>query len=598
MEKQAALTILRKSLIQKGLQAIIIPSNDPHFGEYTQEHYAVRAWLSNFSGTAGTLVVTESNAALWTDSRYFIVAAENIKGLDIELMKLKMPNTPTVSQWIKSLYPNGAKVAVDHALFSVSEYNALSEALDPCTIELLPDPFDSIWEGRPALVFNKILALDKKYSGEETYSKASRIRVALREMNGGKENFAYIVSACDETAWLCNIRGSDIEYNPVAQAYSIITDNSLHLFVNIDSLSTEARKNLKKQNVEIHPYNSFTTLLKNLSNKTIIFSEDKMTIREYRILKEAGASFIHDTCKGSIVNMLKAIKNECEISGYRKAFLKDGIAWCKFLKYIDDSLKSGKELDEYSLGLKLIEFRKECEDYRGESFEPIIAFGKGAALPHYSATANNSAKIGTNNFLLMDTGAHYWFGTTDTTRTIPIGTITETQKRHYTLVLKGMIDLARAKFPKNTRGSQLDILARGPLFNEALMYFHGTCHGIGHYLCVHEGPQSIRMEENPVTISPGMIMSDEPAIYFEGEYGIRTENVILVKNWKKNNMNEFYEFETMTLVPIATSCIIKELLTKEENDWVENYNKNLRTSLAPYLSPEENDWLANLSYLN
>lgn len=323
-----------------------------------------------------------------------------------------------------------------------------------------------------------------------------------------------------------------------------------------------------------------------------------MTIREYKILKDTGASFIHDTCIGGLVNMLKSIKNECEISGYRKAFLKDGIAWCKFFKYIDDSLKGGKELDEYSLGVKLIEFRKECEEYRGESFEPIIAFGKGAALPHYSATANNSGKIGTDNFLLMDTGAHYWFGTTDTTRTIPIGTISETQKRHYTLVLKGMIDLACAKFPKNTRGSQLDILARGPLFNDALMYFHGTGHGVGHYLCVHEGPQSIRMEENPVTLSPGMIMSDEPAIYFEGEYGIRTENVILVNNWRKNNMNEFYQFETMTLVPIATSCVIKELLTKEESEWIENYNNTLRTKLAPYLSPEENEWLINLSYLN
>ncbi len=598
MEKQAELDILRKYLREKALQAIIIPSNDPHFGEYTQEHYAVRAWLSNFAGSAGTLVVTENNAALWTDSRYFIEATEKIKGKGIDLMKLKMPNTPTIPQWIKSIYPNGAKVAIDQALFSVSEYNSLVNSLSPCTIELIPDPFDSIWKERPALIFNTILFLDKKYSGEETTSKALRIRSALKEMNGGKEDFAYIISACDETAWLCNIRGTDIEYNPVAQAYSLITDKSVHLFVNIDSLSREALNNLKAQKVEIHPYDSFTTLLKNLSNKTIIFSEEKMTIREYKILKDTGASFIHDTCIGGLVNMLKSIKNECEISGYRKAFLKDGIAWCKFLKYIDDSLKGGKELDEYSLGVKLIEFRKECEEYRGESFEPIIAFGKGAALPHYSATANNSGKIGTDNFLLMDTGAHYWFGTTDTTRTIPIGTISETQKRHYTLVLKGMIDLACAKFPKNTRGSQLDILARGPLFNDALMYFHGTGHGVGHYLCVHEGPQSIRMEENPVTLSPGMIMSDEPAIYFEGEYGIRTENVILVNNWRKNNMNEFYQFETMTLVPIATSCVIKELLTKEESEWIENYNNTLRTTLAPYLSPEENEWLTNLSYLN
>lgn len=577
---------------------MIIPSNDPHFGEYTQDHYAVRAWLSNFAGSAGTLVVTENEAALWTDSRYFIEAAEKIKGRGIELMKLKMPGTPSVSQWIKSLYPNGGKVAIDHALFSVTDFNNFAESLSPCTISLIPDPFDSLWEDRPSLHFNTVLNLDKKYSGEDTDSKAARVRSALREMNGGNDNFAYVISACDETAWLCNIRGTDIDYNPLVQSYSVLTDTSVHLFVNIDSISQEAEDNLKKQKVEIHPYGSFTSLLKNFSGKTIIYSPEKMTIREYNILKDSGASFIYDNCLGGIINNLKSVKNECEISGYRKAFLMDGIAWCKFLKYIDDSIKEKKQLDEYSLGLKLIEFRKECEDYRGESFEPIIAFGKGAALPHYSATATNSATVGTDNFLLMDTGAHYWYGTTDTTRTIPIGKITDEQKRHYTLVLKGMIDLAMAKFPRGTRGSQLDILARGPLFNDALMYFHGTGHGIGHYLCVHEGPQSIRMEENPVTLSPGMIMSDEPAIYFEGEYGIRTENVILVKEWKKNNMNEFYDFQTMTLVPIATSCIIKEVLTPEELKWVEDYNDNVRHTLSKYLTEEENEWLATLSYLN
>ena len=288
---------------------------------------------------------------------------------------------------------------------------------------------------------------------------------------------------------------------------------------------------------------------------------------------------------------MKSVKNETEINGFRKAFIFDGIAWCKLLKFIYDSIEKGNALDEYSIGEKLMELREECPDYRGESFEPIVAFGASAALPHYSATKESSNAIGSNNFLLMDTGAQYTFGTTDTTRTIAIGELDDNQKLYYTLVLKGMIDLSMAKFPTGTRGSQLDILARGPLFNHAAMFYHGTGHGIGHNLCVHEGPQSIRMEENPVTIKNGMVISNEPAIYFEGKWGIRTENVICACDWVKNEFGCFLRFETFTLVPIDKKPLVISILNKEEIDWLNSYNETVYKTLEPYLVESEKRWL-------
>ena len=308
-----------------------------------------------------------------------------------------------------------------------------------------------------------------------------------------------------------------------------------------------------------------------------------------------GITIVDDPVAGGALNHMKSIKNDVEIEGFRRAYLYDGVAWCKLLKFIDDSLKDGNSLTEYEIGEKLIEFRKDRIEYRGESFEPIVAYGPNGALPHYSATAEKSDIVPAEggNFLLMDTGAQYIFGTTDTTRTIPVGELDEDKKKFYTLVLKGMISLSMAKFPKGTRGAQLDILARGPLFGEGAMYFHGTGHGTGHYLCVHEGPQSIRMEENPVTLEPGMVMSNEPAIYFNGRYGIRTENVIAVKGWKETEFNKFYEFETFTLVPIATSCLLPELLSTPEKEWLNEFNARVCREITPLLENEaERNWLA------
>lgn len=583
------LTLFRNKLIECGCKAMIIPTNDPHFGEYTQDYYKIREWLSGFTGSAGTLVITLEDAALWTDSRYFVQAEKELGGTGIRLMKLKMPGTPAIPEWIKGQYPEGGKVAVDKSLFSRGEYLSLESSLLPCTVELADDFLSSVWKDRPALQFNKIEYLPENYSGEDTASKHKRV---IEILGIGGKSFVYVVTACDEVAWLCNIRGGDIEYNPLPQSYAVVSEEAIHLFVNRASLSAEALAALEKNGVVLHPYSGFESFLQSVPAEAVrVCSFSKVTVRDYRALDKPGAVFLEDPVPGGAINHLKSMKNGTELAGFAKAFEADGIAWCKVLKYIHDSLTAGITLDEYSIGEKLIAFRKEDSLYRGESFEPIVAFGAAASLPHYSATAENSRLVGTDSFLLMDTGAQYLCGTTDTTRTLPLGELSDAQKRHYTLVLKGMIDLSMARFPKGTRGSQLDILARGPLFNEGLMFFHGTCHGIGHYLCVHEGPQSVRMEENPVTLKPGMVISNEPAIYFDGEYGIRIENVLAVEEWKTTVFNDFYGFRTLTLVPVNTSCLQKELLTGQELQWLNTYNQHVYDTLSVHLDTQTAAWL-------
>lgn len=586
-------------LASKNLQAIIIPTNDPHFGEYTQNYYKVREWLSGFNGSAGTLVVTMESAALWTDSRYFVQAQAQLEGSGIELMKMKMPGTPSIETWLESEFVSsrGGRVAIDQALFSYSEYTSLAENLAP-RYEVVPvdDFFSEIWENREVLIFNQIEYLPVEYSGEESISKYRRLKALLERYAAGK--FAYIVTACDEVAWLCNIRGTDIEYNPLVQSYAVATEDKVHLFVKREAVGAQVEEMLSSQNIVLHDYFDYVDFLSAIPADVLrICSPSKVTVRDYKALQVSGAKFISDPVTGGALNRMKAVKNGVELEGFRHAFLQDGVAWCRLLKFIDDSLAAGKSLTEYEIGEKLISFRRDLDGYKGESFEPIVAFGANGALPHYSATQEKSSSVcAGNNFLLMDTGAQFLFGTTDTTRTIPLGPLDDDKKRFYTLVLKGMISLSMAKFPSGTRGASLDILARGPLFGEGVMYYHGTGHGIGHYLCVHEGPQSVRMEENPVPLEPGMVISNEPAIYFAGRYGIRTENVVAVKAWKEGEFGQFNEFETFTLVPIATSCVDPKLLTAAELEWLNNYNARVFEQISPLLnSEEEANWLSNVT---
>lgn len=569
MDRRGAIISLRTLMERKGISAMIIPSNDPHFGEYIPDHYKCREWLSCFTGSAGTLVVTGHSAALWTDSRYFVQADKELAGTGILLMKLKIAGTPSIPEWIKSELPEGGTVAIDEDLFTYSEYKGYQSALDPLKVEMISDPFDEIWEGRPSLEFHNVECMPESVSGESVISKRERLCAEL----GVGTPFAYVVTALDEIAWLCNIRGCDVEYNPLVIAYAIVTTDKITLFGCVDMFPEQVKSYLRSQNVEIVGYSSFTDALKGLGDDVVkIFSSDQATAKNYMA---AGPNILPDPTTGGTLNLMKAKKNSVELDGFRRACAEDAKAWKKLLEYLRVNIveKDPQEyilnpLTEYDIAEKLIEFRKESEDYRGESFEPIVAYAANGALPHYTATKESCSVIRQRGFLLIDSGAQYTYGTTDTTRTIPMGPLTQEEMEDYTAVLKGMTDLSMARFPLGTRGAQLDILARGPLFSRGKKYLHGTGHGIGHYLCVHEGPQSIRMEENPVHLYPGMVLSNEPAVYVEGSHGIRIENTIVVSPWKVGDDGEYYEFETITQIPISTVPVVWSRLSEEEKQWL------------------------------
>lgn len=569
MDRRGAIISLRTLMERKGISAMIIPSNDPHFGEYIPDHYKCREWLSCFTGSAGTLVVTGQSAALWTDSRYFVQADKELAGTGILLMKLKIAGTPSIPEWIKSELPEGGTVAIDEDLFTYSEYKGYLSALDPLKVEMISDPFDEIWEGRPSLEFHSVECMPESVSGESVISKRERLCAAL----GVGTPFAYVVTALDEIAWLCNIRGCDVEYNPLVIAYAIVTTDKITLFGCVDMFPEQVKSYLRSQNVEIVGYSSFTDALKGLGDDVVkIFSSDQATAKNYMA---AGPNILPDPTTGGTLNLMKAKKNSVELDGFRRACAEDAKAWKKLLEYLrvnivekDPQKYILNPLTEYDIAEKLIEFRKESEDYRGESFEPIVAYAANGALPHYTATKESCSVIRQRGFLLIDSGAQYTYGTTDTTRTIPMGPLTQEEMEDYTAVLKGMTDLSMARFPQGTRGAQLDILARGPLFSRGKKYLHGTGHGIGHYLCVHEGPQSIRMEENPVHLYPGMVLSNEPAVYVEGSHGIRIENTIVVSPWKVGDDGEYYEFETITQIPISTDPVVWSRLSEEEKQWL------------------------------
>lgn len=574
MHRLDALARLRNFLKEEEYSAIIIPSSDPHFGEYFQDYYKVLEYMSGFTGSAGTLVVTLNEAALWTDSRYFIQAASQLEGVPIELMKMKVAGTPTISQWLLSVLEEDDIVAIDENLYSYHDYVTLLDEINPLSATLIEDPFDQIWIDRPRLYFNPITYLSEDVTGESTSSKHRR----LTEKLGEDLPYALIVTSCDEIAWLCNIRGTDVEYNPLALSYAIVTPSDIELFACKDSIGEEVLRNLYAQNVQLRGYEEFTPALTHLSSKYIrIYSSNRISAKNYfasleNVTQLPGVSpLMSDPTVGGTLSLMKAIKNDIELEGFRKAYKEDALMWDKLHSYIDKRLDEG-DLTEYELVEKIKEFRAECPDYRGESFEPIVAYNANGALPHYSASQENSSIIKREGFLLIDTGGHYAYGTTDTTRTLPLGGLTDEQKLDYTRVLKGMIALSMAKFPKGTRGSQLDILARGPLFNAGKMFMHGTGHGIGHYLNVHEGPQSIRMEENSVSFQPGMVLSNEPAVYVENQYGIRIENTIVVRPWKTTEFGEFYEFETITRNPIDQSIVVESMLTLEEREWLKLFN--------------------------
>lgn len=570
-------------LEEDDISAMIIPSGDPHFGEYVPDYYKCIKWISGFTGSAGTLVVTSEKAALWTDSRYFVQAEKELQGSGIELMKLKVEGTPSISDWLKKNLKEDDIVALDEDLFSYQDYSKMVEELSPLTPTLIQDPFTSIWEDRPLLEFDTITLMEESIAGESMASKHERLCKHLDT----PVPFVYIVTSLDEIAWFCNLRGSDIPYNPLFLSYAVITKEKIMLFIRHEMLSVDAMKYLTHQGVELRDYESFSDYIFRFPDKYIrIFSGNKVTAKNYFSAMENAFQHPHlpgvisDLGFGGAIAQMKAVKNETEVEGFRKANEEEGKAWVKLIKFLEENIINLSEeeyvknpLTESDIAEKIMEFRAESPEYLGESFNPIVAYGANAALPHYSASSPEEASvIQKRGFLLIDSGGQYISGTTDTTRTIPMGELSQEEKDDYTRVLKGMIALSMAKFPKGTRGCQLDILAREPIFAGGKIYLHGTGHGIGHRLSVHEGPQSIRMEENPTLLVPGMVLSNEPGIYCEGRHGVRIENTILVKHWITNEFNEFYEFETLTRIPISTAAINYDLLNSDEKKWIENFN--------------------------
>lgn len=586
--KQIDKVKLVKEYLQKNnLNSIIIPSNDPHFGEYIPDYYKTREWVSGFTGSAGTLVITLDGAALWTDSRYFVQAAEQLKDSGIELMKIKVEGTPSIVNWLKGRLSAGMAVGLDEDLFSFEEYESYKEALSPISVRLIEDPFDEIWEERPPLIFNPVILKKETLSGESSHSKIKRLRDYLSDY----KKYHYIITTCDDIAWLTNLRGNDIDFNPLFMSYCVISNNSADLFLRKEMLTKDAKEYLDQQGIKTHSYEEFESYIDNIEeNSEVFFSAGKITSKYHIKLIRKEVSRIADPMTGGLVQNMKAVKNGVELAGFRRAYLRDGVAWCRLLRFLDET-KDKRSLNEYQIVEKLISFRSMCDDYDGESFGPIVAYGPNAALPHYNASQDKALQLDNRGFLLIDTGAQYPYGTTDTTRTIPMGEVTSEERDDYTRVLKGMIALSVAKFPKGSRGSLLDFLARGPVMIGGKIYLHGTGHGIGHNLCVHEGPQSIRMEENPVPLAEGMVMSNEPAVYVEGSYGIRIENTIIVEQWRSFGATDLLGFETITLVPIETTCINKGFLSKEEIEWVNNYNETVMDALSEHLAPDEANWM-------
>ncbi len=575
---------LRQWMAQQQVEAFIIPSTDPHLSEYVAPHWQSREWISGFTGSAGTVVVTRSEAGLWTDSRYFLQAANQLQGTDIELYKEMLPETPSIAEFLCQHLQAGEAVGIDGSVFSMQEAFRLEKELNEKQIRLrsLPDPMESIWSDRPALPQVPAYIYETKYAGKTCTEKLKSIREEMKR----QEVDTLLVSALDEIAWTLNLRGSDVHCNPVVVSYLLIGMEDAHYFIHPQKLNEEVCNYLEDNHVTCHPYESICAYLAEQKDLHILLTPDKTN---YAIYTAASRS-CHVTEAPSPVALLKAVRNEQEIKGLLAAMQRDGVALVKFLQWLEKAVPQGGET-EMSVTRKLHNFRAEQPLYMGDSFDTIAGYGPHAAIVHYEATPETDAPLQPRGFLLLDSGAQYLDGTTDITRTIALGPLTEEEKTDYTLILKGHIDLAKAVFPEGTRGAQLDVLARMPIWKHRMNFLHGTGHGVGHFLNVHEGPQSIRMNENPVALRPGMLTSNEPGVYKAGSHGIRTENLMLTVPAGEGLFGRYLEFETVTLCPICTRGIIRELLTQEEIDWLNDYHQMVYEQLSPLLNEDERNWL-------
>ncbi|MBN9301277.1 MULTISPECIES: aminopeptidase P family protein [Dysgonomonas] len=577
------LAALREFMGEKGLHAFIIPSTDSHLSEYPASHWASREWISGFTGSAGTVVVTREKAGLWTDSRYFLQGAKELEGADIELFKEGLPSTPSIEEWLTTELGKGEYVGIDGTVYAAKEAMNLTHKLNMKGLHLISDydPFSKIWNDRPEIPTNPIFVLPEKYAGEAAHKKIARICDAV-EKNGAE---SLLVASLDTIAWIFNIRGNDVKCNPVAVSYAYVSKEETVLFINPKKLTSEISDYLKAEGVTIAEYDKVFDYVSKLKTP-VCLDANKVTFKLYNTIPD-GCRIID---MPSPADLMKSIKNDTEVQGIRNAMERDGVALVHFFMWLEKAVPGGN-VTEIMIPEKLVEYRSQQKNFVGESFDTISGYGPNGAIVHYHVSNESSLPVKPEGLLLVDSGAQYFDGTTDITRTLAVGPLTDQMKKDYTMVLKGHINLATAIYPQGTRGSQLDILARKALWDEGLNYLHGTGHGIGHFLNVHEGPQNIRMNENPTTLQPGMVTSNEPGLYRAGQYGIRIENLIRTKHEMTTEFGDFYSFETLTLCPIDTTPIVKEMLTEKEIIWLNEYHKFVYDRLSPLLTEDEKQWL-------
>lgn len=577
------LEALRDLMRSKHIDAVIIPGTDPHQSEYPSEHWKFRDYVSGFTGSNGTAVVTLDDAGLWTDSRYFLQAAEQLEGSGFTLRKENIPGEPTVLEWLGEVLDEDAVVGVDGRLFSLIEANRIEMFCAQNGFMFAPDfrAAEAIWTDRPARPMNPAFVHDEALAGEDVDSKISRVVDALDAADAD----GLLITALDEIAWLLNLRGSDVDYTPVVIAFAYVSEDERVLFIDSEKVTSEVKDHLKKYGVKIKDYDDIEKFLGKISTTATVMVDPN------RVSDALGQAMIcNKTYMASPVIALKGVKNECQIAGFRQAMLYDGAAMVRMMMWLEQNVANG--ITEMDVDRRLQQERAAYASNRGDSFHMIAGYKDHGAIVHYEATDESAYTLAPEGLLLIDTGGQYLEGTTDITRTISLGNSTAAEKHDYTLILKGHLALARAVFPKGTMGVQLDVLARGPLWNEGMTYLHGTGHGVGHFLGCHEGPQSIRMEANPTTLELGMVTSNEPGIYKTGEYGIRTENLLLcVPACSNEEWGEFYKFESLTLFPYDTTLMDMDMLSREEVKQISDYHAMVCERLRPLLSADEAQWL-------
>ncbi len=580
---------LREVMRREHLSAFIFPSTDAHQSEYVADHWQGRAWISGFNGSAGTAVVTMRSAALWTDSRYFIAAEEQLRGTEFQLMKLKVEGTPTISDWIASELSQNEdecrEVGLDGMVNSYNDTMALISDLRKAggiTVRTNFDPLEQIWMNRPAIPENPVEIQSLNFAGETVDDKIQRIRKALREHHAD----GILVSALDDIAWTLNLRGTDVHCNPVFVSYLLISSDQVSLFVNPKKISSEVKAYLDEHGISLFDYNQVEEGLESYADYNILLDGDETSFCLWKSVK----------CQEIIaakspIPVMKAVKNATEIEGYHRAMLRDGVAMVKFLKWLKPAVEAGGQT-EMSIDKKLTSLRAEQNLFRDISFDTIAGYQAHGAIVHYEATPETDASLLPEGLILIDSGAQYQDGTTDITRTIALGPVTEEMKHVYTLVLKGHIQLELAKFPDGASGTQIDALSRECMWREGYNFLHGTGHGVGSYLNVHEGPHQIRMEWKPTPLRAGMTVTDEPGLYLKGKFGVRIENTLLIKDFVETAFGKFLQMESLTLCPIDTAPIDVDMLLLEEVEWLNAYHREVFEKLSPYLEDEEVGWLA------